>query len=604
MKNNIEKILTSLPHSPGVYRFYNTTGNIIYIWKSKNLKSRVTSYFSGQQKLNFAKKKMVWYVKNIEYIVTNNETESLILENDLIKKHQPKYNILLKDDKNFLYIKITRWEYPQIIKTRISPSNIKKSDGKYFGPYISGYHVAEILKILKKIFGYWVWTHNFFKRKWSYSLDSYIFEGNIDASETQRKEIYREKISQIQKFLSWDTGEIVSKLKEEMLSLAKRQLFEEAQKRKTSLEALESLDTLQVVRDGVKWDFIVVQILEKYDHIYIWVIDIQNSRISWYENYEVENILEEDADDILQKFIEKKWSENRTRKNIVFLSPREFPHLTNVDISLEAPQMGAKFDLLKLCYTNLYEYAHKKYLASLSTKNFSKKNMQNILSLLWYTPLNKDIIFECNDISHLSWSHTVASRSVIENGKSNPKRYKKFRIKELDEWKIDDFDSMREIMSRRIKELEKLWNFPDLIVIDGGKGQLSSVMEIISKSDFLNNTSTQQLQLVSLAKQEEELFLPWESTPILLEKNSPELRLIQSLRDETHRFAISFNRDSRSKTMKQSILEAIPGIGPMTRKKILKNYWSIDTLKEIEKKELVRVLWKSVTENLENHWII
>ena len=603
MKNKIQEILSSLPHSPGIYKFCNTSGKVIYIGKSKNLKSRVGSYFSWQQKLNFAKKKMVWLVTNIEYIVTNNETESLILENDLVKKHQPKYNILLKDDKNFLYIKVTKGDYPQIIKTRISPSNIKKYDGKYFGPYISGYHVSEVLKILKKVFGYGVGSHNFFKKKWAYSLDSYIFDGNIDASTKEIQEIYLEKISQIQKFLSGDTSEIKAKLKTEMLSLAQDKQFEEAQKRKTSLEALESLDTLQVVRDGVQWDYIVVQILEKYDRIYIGVIDIRDSFISGYENYEVENILEEPSDDVLQKFIEKKWSENRDIQKLIFLSPRVFPELSELWITIEAPQLWSKFELLKLCYKNLYEYAHKKYIASLSTKNFSKKNMQNILQLLWYRSINKDIVFECNYISHLSGSHTVASRSIIENGKNNPKKYKKFRIKELSEGKIDDFDSMREIMTRRIKELEKVWNFPDLIVIDGGKWQLSSVMEIVWSTDFLD-WSDKKLQIVSLAKREEELFLPWESTPIILEKESPELRLIQSLRDEAHRFAISFNRDSRSKSMKQSVLESIPGIWPMTRKKILKNYGSANSLKEIDKEELEKVLGKSVTENLENHGLV
>ncbi len=602
MKNNITDILSSLPHAPGVYKFYNLSWEIIYIGKSKNLKSRVNSYFSWQQKLNFAKKKMVWKISNIEYIVTNNETESLILENDLVKRLQPKYNILLKDDKNFLYLKITKEQFPQIRKTRISPTNMKKYDGKYFGPYISGYHVEEILKLLKKIYGYGVGSHNFFKKKWAYSLDSYIFDGNIQADETEIREIYLKKISQIQKFLSGNTQDIKESLRSEMLVFAEKMEFEEAQKRKVSLEALESLDTLQVVRDGVSWDYIVVQILEKYENIYIGVIDIKDSRITAYENYEVENKLSEQWKDVLKKFIEWKWLENRERKKLIFLAPESFNELSDIWISIEKPQLWAKFDLLKLCYKNLYEYAHKKYMASLSTKGFTKKNMQDLLDLLGYWAINKDIIFECNDISHLSWSHTVASRSVIENWKPNSKKYKKFRIKTLQEGKIDDFDSMREIMQRRLKELEKIWNFPDLIVIDGWKWQLSSVMEIIEASEFLQK-SDQKLQIVSLAKQEEELFLPWASEPIVLDKESPQLRLIQALRDEAHRFAISFNRDSRSKSMKQSILEAIPGIWPATRKKILKTFGSVEWLQKAEKKELQRVLWKSVIENLENHGI-
>jgi len=603
MKDNIKEILSTLPHSAGIYQFFNAKGDIIYIGKSKNLKSRVNSYFSGQQKLNFAKKKMVGYIVDIKYIVTNNETESLLLENDLVKKYQPKYNILLKDDKNFLYIKITKAEYPQVIRTRISPSKMKISDGKYFWPYISGYHVQEIFKILKKIYGYGVWSHNFFKKKWSYNLDKYIFDGNVEASDTQKKKIYHEKITSISKFLSWDTWEIKQKLKNEMIELAGKQEYEEAQKRKVSLEALESLNTLQVVRDGVKWDFIVIQILEKYDNLYLWAIDIKDSSISWYENYQVENKLEDSKEDILKNFIEQKWSENRERKNLIFLSPEEYPELTEIWIQIETPKLWWKFELLKLCYKNLYEYAHKKYMDSLSTKSFSKKTMQNLLDILWYQEINTELLFECNDISHLSGSHTVASRSVIENGKKNNKKYKKFRIKTLEEWKIDDFNSMREIMNRRLAELEKIWNFPDLIVIDGWKWQLSSVMEMISHSDFLS-TSKIPLQIVSIAKREEELFLPWVSESILLKKDSPELRLIQAIRDEAHRFAITFNRDSRVSSQKKNILESIPGIWPKTRKKILTKYGSVDGLKKVSKKELEEVLWRVVTENLENHGLI
>jgi len=213
--------------------------------------------------------------------------------------------------------------------------------------------------------------------------------------------------------------------------------------------------------------------------------------------------------------------------------------------------------------------------------------------------INSDLQFECNDISHLSGTHTVASRSVIENGKKNPKKYKKFRVKTLHQWKIDDFWSMQEIMTRRIAELKKIWNYPDLIVIDGWKWQLWAVMKILEDSDL-----EVYPQMVSIAKREEELFLPWESEPILLEKESNELRLLQALRDEAHRFAISFNRDSRSKSIRKNLLEAIPGIGPKTRKKILTKYGSVNNLKDIDISKLREYLWVSVVENLENHWII
>jgi len=598
MKKNIQDILSTLPHSSGIYQFFNSKWDIIYVWKSKNLKSRVNSYFLDPQKLNFAKKKMIWYIVDIKYIVTNNETESLILENDLIKRYQPKYNVLLKDDKNFLYIKITKWDFPQIVRTRISPSNIKKYDGKYFWPYISWYHVSEIFKILKKIYGYWVWSHNFFAKKWSYNLDKYIFDGNVSEKEANIQKLYQEKISQIQEFLSGNSSQVKQKLKTEMQNFAKNLQFEEAQKRKLSLEALESLDTLQVVRDGVKWDFFVMQILEKYENTYVWIIDIKDSKIAWYENYEISNLLEQPWISVLWDIVRQKWAENISRKDLVFILPQEI-EWENPEIKIEVPQMWAKLDLLKLCYKNLYEFAHKKYMDGLAVKSYSKQTMKNLLDTLWYEQINNDILFECNDISHLSGTHTVASRSIIENGKRNPKKYKKYRIKTLSQWKIDDFWSMKEVMIRRVAELEKLWNYPDLIIIDGWKGQLGAVLEV------LNNSNLKKMpQLVSLAKREEELFLPNQSKSILLDKDSNELRIIQAIRDEAHRFAISFNRDSRSKATKQNILESIPGIWPKTRKKILNKYWSVRALQEVSREELGDFLWKSVLENLENHGVI
>ncbi len=598
MKTSIKDILTSLPHSPGVYQYFNKQGEIIYVWKSKNLKSRVNSYFSGQQKLNFAKKKMVGYIDKIEYIVTNNEVESLILENDLIKKYQPKYNILLKDDKNFLYIKITREEFPKIIRTRISPSKMKSSDGRYFGPYISGYHVQEVFKLLKKIYGYWVGNHNFFMKKWSYNLDKYIFKWNVDEKEQKIKELYHEKLSEIQKFLSGNSQQVKDRLVSDMKRFAANLQFEEAQKRKLSLEALDSLDTLQVVRDWVRWDYFIIQILKKYDNTYVGVIEIQDSKISAYENYEIDNKLDDSAQEILSSIVEQKWVENRERKWLVFILP-EHIDLENPEIKIETPQIWGKMELLKLCYKNIYEYAHKKYMDSLSTKSFSKATMKNLLDTLWYDEINPQLIFECNDISHLSGTHTVASRSVIEDGKKNPKKYKKFRVKTLNQWKIDDFWSMEEIMKRRILELQKLSNYPDLIVIDGWKWQLWAVMKIIYDSDLEIYP-----QIVSIAKREEELFLPGKTDPIVLDKQSNELRLLQALRDEAHRFAISFNRDSRSKSIRKNLLEAIPWIWPKTRKKILTKYGSIDRLKDTDIWELREFLWPSIVENLENHWII
>ena len=290
---------------------------------------------------------------------------------------------------------------------------------------------------------------------------------------------------------------------------------------------------------------------------------------------------------------------------------------------IEIPKIWTKLDLLKLTYKNIFEYATKSHLKSLSTKSYTKQTMINLLNLLWYKQVNKDIVFECNDISHFSGSYTVASRSIIENWKTNNSKYKKFKIKDLEEWKIDDFDSLREIIKRRLKELIKTNNLPDLIIIDWWKWQLSSVMQVIEeiKKENTPNTNSSlthqlsniennelnllnKLQLVSIAKREEELFLPYTKEPILLKKDSLELRLIQKIRDEAHRFAITFNRDSRIKAMKKNILESLPWFWATSRKKILKKYWSVEALKDISKEELALIINKTQIETLENHWLI
>ena len=605
------KILKNIPKQPGIYQFFNDAGDIIYIWKSVNLKSRVSSYFNGKSKLNFAKKKMVDQIKEIKTIITNTDTESLILETTLIKKHKPKYNILMKDDKNHIYIKITSDQYPKIIKTRISPKGwISKHNKNYFGPYISTYYVWNILKILKKYFWYWIGDHHFFYTTQSYNLDKYLFDWDLkDASESAIQKLYSSKIEEMRKFLHWDFTEILEDLKTKMHLAAKALAFEKAAEIKKYIESIESLQANQIVRDGVKWDFDIINHIEKYEKNYIWLIEIRDSKITWYYNYELETKLWETKAELIQTFLENRlWESLESQeKKVIFIVPVNIEMENDFGISIEVPQIWNKQELLKLCYKNIYEYAHKKHIASLSTKSFTKKSMKELLSLLWLQEINRSIIFECNDISHLSWSHTVASRSVIENGKKETGKYKKFKIKNLEDGKVDDFDSMREIMERRLKEIEKTKTIPDLIVIDGWKWQLSSVVDVITSHQAKDEESKnliERLQLIWLAKREEEVFLPWESDSIILDKWSEHLRLIQAIRDEAHRFAITFNRDSRSKSMKKNILESLPGIWPKTRKKILKEFWSLEWLQKADEEKRKTILNKSVLAILENHGLI
>lgn len=599
MNIKVKEILKKLPKSPGIYQFFNKSWKIIYIWKSVNLKSRVNSYFNGKSKLNFAKQKMVDLIENIEIIITENETESLILETNMIKENLPKYNILMKDGKNHNYIKITKEDFPKVIRTRT-----KFWEWEFYWPYISSNDTDNVLKVLKKVFGYWVWDNNYFKRENSYNLDKYLFKWweiswNL---ETQKRE-YNSTLDKIRWFLRWNYKEVIEELRDKMLEYANEHEFERADIIKKQIESIEIINEKQVVREWVLWDFDVINFIQKFDKTYIWKIEIRNSRVLWFYPFEIENILDEEIEVILTKFIKDSslnsvlWDPDG--KKPVIITNKKIILEENIfsKIKIENPKIWSKVDLLKMCYKNIYEYAYKKHIDSLSTKGFSKANMQNLLKILWYKEINKSIIFECNDISHISWNHTVASRSIIENGKSETSKYKKYKIKTLEEQKIDDFNSMREVMTRRIKEIQKLNNIPDLIIIDGWKWQLSSVVEILEKNNL-------EIQVVWIAKREEELFLPHASDPIVLDKESSELRLVQKIRDEAHRFAITFNRDSRIKAMKKNVLESLPGFWLVSRKKILKKYWSVEKLKEVDKKELEMILNKNQIETLEDHWLI
>jgi len=599
MSNKVKDILRKLPNSPGIYQFFNKSWKIIYIWKSVNLKSRVNSYFNGKSKLNFAKQKMVDLIENIEIIVTENETESLILETNLIKENLPKYNILMKDGKNHNYIKITKEDFPKIIRTRV-----KIWQWEFYGPYISSNDIDNVLKVLKKVFWYWVWDNNFFKRENSYNLDKYLFKSwNTSDSLNQEKKEYNSILDKIRLFLKWNYKNVTEELMEKMLEYANNHEFERADIIKKQIESINIINERQVVREWVLWDFDIINYIQKFDKTYIWKIEIRNSRVLWFYPFEIENILEEDIETLLENFIKNNYlnsilSDPESKKPIVITTkPLELKEDIFNKIRIENPKKWSKVDLLKMCYKNTYEYAYKKHLNSLSTKWFSKSTMQNLLKILWYNEINKSIIFECNDISHISWNHTVASRSIIENWKSDSSKYKKFKIKTLEEQKIDDFNSMREVMTRRIKEVEKLNNIPDLIIIDWWKWQLSSVVEILEKNNL-------DIQVVWIAKREEELFLPHKSESIILDKESNELRMVQKIRDEAHRFAITFNRDSRIKSMKKNILESLPWFWPKTRTKILKKYWSIENLKNIKKEELLNDLNKNQIETLEDHGIL
>lgn len=546
MSKKIENILSDLSSNPWVYIMKNTSGNIMYIWKSVSLKSRVNSYFNGKSKLNFAKQNMVAQIADIETIETKNEVEALVLETNLIKLHKPKYNILMKDDKNLVYIKITDDPVPEVIKTRI-----KTSSWEYFWPYPSTTNVTNVIEVLKKIFKVRNCHIRFANdekgetkiklKNWIRSMpcmDYYI--GLCDApckEDVEALKKYKENIANLRNFLKWNISWVLQWLEIKMQEKSRNQEYEEASKIRDQIKSIKEIQEKQLARDSIPWNNDVIAKMEKYGNIYAWITAIRNWEISSIVSTKIENKLEEDPTLVFEQYLQNKyvWEDVENLKNIkltIITSERIkdkalLKYFKENKIKMETPSIWSKINILNFTKNNLLNFAYKEELSQISKRTLTRQTQNNILKALSYWEKKEgEIIFECYDISHLGWTNTVASRSVIVNWKTESSRYKKYKLATIKEWEIDDFKSMEEILSRRYQEAMKLNNWPDLIIIDWWKGQLSSALRAISQDPSLPVPN-----ICSIAKREEEIFIPSQLNPIIFEKWTPELALLQKIRD-------------------------------------------------------------------------
>jgi excinuclease ABC subunit C len=623
ISEHIEKILQNLPKSPWVYQMKDKGGKVIYVWKAKSLKSRVNSYFLQNAELTMAKRHMVDKITDIEILLCSTEVEALVLETNIIKHLSPKYNILMKDDKNLAYIKITNSSVPELIKTRQKI----RDGGEYFGPYVSS--VEQSVRSLRKIFKIrncrikfsWDWGRLAILDKAGKTIpcmDYYIWlcPGPCLLG-SQNTESHASNISQVRSFLSWDTHSIFMDLQEQMYKKAKNFEFEEAQKIKETLEALQSLSEKQKVRDIVDGNIDILIKYEKYEKIYLAFTQVRKSQIIWVFRHEVSWFSD---DDIIVQFLTRQYLDNDDTPDILLLKESlwdaafiEF--LWDKNIRIEYPKIGPKNDLIEFSFNQIREYAYKKELATLENKTLTREHMVNVLRHIGYIfPKKGEIVFECYDISHTDWHFTYASRVLITNGKPDPSRYKKYKIKTLQDGDIDDFTSHKEVMYRRTLEWLEQDNFPQLIIIDWWKWQLSSALAWIREwiYSFLSSKDdkweiTPQIidwympQICSIAKREEEIFIPGSKEAILFDKGTPEMMVLQKARDESHRFSITANKSARMKSMKKNILEELPWFGPVTRKKLLKIAGNIEEIKNLSLEELKTICTTSQIETLRDH---
>ena len=548
----IKQKVKNMPKLPGCYQYFDKNGELIYIGKAKNLYNRVNSYFMGNKKDSPKLQVMVPQIEHIECIVVNSEIEALILENELIKKHKPKYNILLKDDKKFPYFLITKEEYPRIVVVRKANKNALK--GKYYGPYTDSRAMYATLEVINKIFPIKKCNHPKYKSRTCLYYDIGQCLGPCQNKIT--KEEYNNIIKNAELFLSGKRKELIKTLKKEMEHASKNFEFEKALLYRNSIQDIEkTLEKQNVVFKSTQSNYDYIGIANSSNLISISILQIRQGRLINKKDFSFSQFLTDnnDLDEITQSAI---------REYYIMLNDEELPSKIVLSDTFSDFEIYQKWLSLRLNkevkiikatsktdkeMLNLAIKNAKNSLEQLKIKELS--NIQNdynevgsyIQEKLKLTKFPHTI--ECYDISHIQGTNTVASGVYFENGQPKKSKYRKYKLKTIKKGEVDDFKSMREILSRRFKRIKSgSIEAPDLIIIDGGKGQLSSVIEIMKEFEL-------NLNIVSLAKREEEVFLPNKKEPVILAQNSAALHLFQRIRDEAHRFAITFHRQLRSKNM-------------------------------------------------------
>ncbi len=587
MTNNdeITKIIQNLPNKPGVYLFLDNSEKVIYVGKAKNLKRRVSSYFQRNHP-NPKTKLLVKHISQIRHIIVETETDAFLLENTLIKKYKPKYNIQLKDDKSYPWIVIKNEKFPRIFYTR----NVIQDGSEYFGPYTSTHFVRQLLEMLRSLFK--IRTCNLDlspekiqAKKYKPCLEYHIKNCLAPCIGLQTEEDYNKNIEQIKKILKGKTHAVIEYLKSQMLEYAKNLEFEKAQEIKEKIEQLENYQSKSTVVNPKLNDLDVFTIIDSEKYAYVNFLKIIDGKIIQIYNTEIQKKLNEPKEEILEQAIiqirENKLFGKSNAKEILVSIPIE---LKLPGIKIFVPQRGDKKKLIDLSLKNLQYYKNEKEKnrinSNINTK--TRELLERVKSDL--NLKNIPIHIECFDNSNLQGTNPVASCVVFKNGKPSKKDYRKFNIKTVQG--IDDFASMREIVYRRYKRLiEENKPLPDLIVIDGGKGQLSAALESLDKLKL-----TGKIDIISIAKRLEEIYRPGDPYPLYLDRNSYTLKLIQRIRDEAHRFGITFHRQKRDKDMFKSELLNIKGIGPSTYERLINNFKNISDIKNASLESLSRVV--------------
>lgn len=580
----LQEKLASLTTKPGVYLHKNKHDKIIYIGKAKNLRNRVRSYFQQGRPVDAKTKAMVSHIADFEVIVVDSEAEALILEDTLVKEHKPRYNILLKDDKSFPYVRITKEDFPRVFATR----KIIRDGSKYFGPFTDVGHLKRILRALRTIFMLRSCDFNLTdeavnQKKYKLCLDYHIKKCEGPCEGLVSKEYYNEKIKHAIQILNGKTKDVEQMLKIQMGQLSEELKFEEAALvRNRYLTLKEYLDHQKIVTTELI-DRDVVGLARINDSVCTLIFKIRDGKLIGKRHFIIPNAKDESDESIIQTTLEKWYLESEFIPNEIFvpLMPDNLEFLidwlrTNKGSKVEIiePKVGEKRKLVSMAATNAEFQLREYHLAIMKREQTIPRTIQSLQRDLRLAKLPRHI--ECFDNSHIQGTELVSSCVVFKDGKPSKADYRKFKVQNVS--KNDDFAAMRETVERRYRRLiEEKAELPDLIIIDGGKGQLSSAVEILTRLEIID-----KVQVVGLAKRLEEVFFSGESEPVLLPKTSSSLKLIQQVRDEAHRFAITFHRQLRDKRTLQTELSEIKGIGEKKAQKLLIELGSVEAVRNAD----------------------
>lgn len=581
---NLKSIIQLLPNKPGIYQYYDKNQKIIYIGKAKNLKKRVSSYFTKNHD-SYKLKILVKNIFDIKHIVLENESDALLLENNLIKKYQPKYNVQLKDDKSFPWICIKNENFPRIFLTR----NLVEDGSEYFGPYTSAKMVRELINLTKQIFkirtcGYQLTEENVKAGKFRKCLEYHIGNCLGPCEQLQSEEEYNESVDSIKDILKGNINQVISYLKTHMNNLAVDFRFEEAQILKDKLDLLEKYRSKSTIVNPSIHDLEVYSIASDEKYAFVNYFKIINGAIMQAHTIEADKKLDETDEEVLELSIFE--IRNRLKSNTKeILLPNEVGF--NIpEVKISVPKIGDKHKLVQLSLRNAKYSLIDKNKQEAEIKRSKEESKTKVLKQIQEDLRTKElpVHIECFDNSNLQGTNSVAACVVFKNGKPSNKDYRHYNIKTV--VGANDFASMEEVVFRRYRRLlDESQDIPQVIVIDGGKGQLSSAYKSIKLLGL-----EKEVTLIGIAKKLEEIFFPGDNIPLYLDKNSPTLKTIQHIRNEAHRFGITFHRDKRSKNFQKSELENINGIGEKSIKELYRVFKSYEKIRRASIEQLTEIL--------------